>query len=173
MATSLFDQDGIQVRFLNSNVEGNNINSEQAALNLLSQIRYSGLTPLGTSLDKKSEWSGSDPSVCQLDRLIVCEKVLQPLILGPARANQLQKPVLVITITDGTPAGEPKDQVFRVIQNANAELQRTRYGPDALSLQFARSSRHFFPWPKEQRSSFLCLGGGRGRERFESAGVLG
>jgi hypothetical protein len=28
-------------------------------------------------------------------------KILQPLILGPARAGRLQKPVLIITITDG------------------------------------------------------------------------
>ena len=39
-----------------------------------------GLTPLGTALD---------------------QKVLQPLLLGPARQRQLQKPLLVIAITDG------------------------------------------------------------------------
>ncbi|CED85429.1 von Willebrand factor, type A [Phaffia rhodozyma] len=116
-ASSLFDTDGIQVRFLNSNVEGNNITSEQGATQLLSQIRYSGLTPLGTSLDKK---------------------ILQPLVLGPARAGRLEKPVLIIVITDGTPAGEPKDMVFRVITNASNELKRTRYGSDAISFQFAQ-----------------------------------
>lgn len=73
--TGLLDADGIQVRFLNSNVEGNNIATEQAALALLGNIKYSGLTPLGTSMDKK---------------------VVQPLLLGPARAGRLQKPVLII-----------------------------------------------------------------------------
>lgn len=34
------------------------------------------------------------------------QKILQPLLLGPARSNQLQKPLLVIAITDGAPAGE-------------------------------------------------------------------
>jgi hypothetical protein len=76
-ASSLFDADGIQVRFLNSQVQGNGIKSEQDALQLLSQVKFSGLTPLGTAMD---------------------QKVLQPLILGPARANALQKPVLVIAI---------------------------------------------------------------------------
>lgn len=122
-ATSLFDQDGIQVRpnyrpslpsltpplpqvrFMNSRVEGNGINSEAAALNLLTQVRFSGLTPLGTQLDAK---------------------IIQPLLLGPARANQLKKPLLIVILTDGTPAGEPKEQVFNVILRTNQELQRTR-----------------------------------------------
>lgn len=39
---SLMDQDGIQVRFLNSRVEGNNITSEQQALQLVSQVKFSG-----------------------------------------------------------------------------------------------------------------------------------
>ncbi len=46
----------------------------------LVQIKFTGTTPLGTSLDRK---------------------VLQPLVLGPARSQQLRKPVLVIAITDG------------------------------------------------------------------------
>lgn len=115
-ATSLFDQDGIQVRFLNNRIEGNNITSEQAALNLVQQVKFSGLTPLGTSLDRK---------------------ILQPLVLGPARAGALQKPVVIVVITDGTPAGDqisPEDAILR----ADAELKRTRYGPDAVSYQFAQ-----------------------------------
>lgn len=75
-ATSLFDHDGIQIRFMNNRLEGNNIASEQAAANLLQQVKFSGLTPLGTSM-----WS----------------KVIQPLVLGPARSNALQKPVLIIS----------------------------------------------------------------------------
>lgn len=76
-AASLFDTDGISVRFLNSPVEGNGIRDAGGAMNLLQQIRYSGLTPLGTSMDRK---------------------ILEPLVLNPARAGRLQKPVLVITI---------------------------------------------------------------------------
>jgi len=116
-ATSLFDQDGIQVRFMNNRLEGNNIASEQQALQLVQQVKFSGLTPLGTGM-----WN----------------KIIQPLVLGPARANALQKPVLIIAITDGTPAGESKDEIFSVIQRTDAELRRTRYGPDAISYQFAQ-----------------------------------
>nr|ODN90640.1 hypothetical protein L203_01751 [Cryptococcus depauperatus CBS 7841] len=116
-ATSLFDHDGISVRLMNSSVEGNQIRTEQEALHLVSQVRFAGLTPLGTSL-----W----------------HKILNPLVVGPAMQNRLMKPVVVITITDGSPAGEPKDEIFNVILRADADLKRTRYGPDAISYQFAQ-----------------------------------
>ncbi|EIW73372.1 hypothetical protein TREMEDRAFT_56189 [Tremella mesenterica DSM 1558] len=116
-ACSLFDQDGIQVRFMNSRVDGNNVSSEAAAMQLLQQVKFSGLTPLGTSM-----W----------------HKILQPLVVQPARGGQLQKPVLVITITDGSPAGENRNEINKVIMQTDAELRRSRYGPDAISYQFAQ-----------------------------------
>lgn len=115
--TSKFDDDGIQVRFMNDRTEGNGIRNEGQALQLVEQIKFSGLTPLGTSL---------------------YQKVLQPLVLGPATQNRLQKPVLIIAITDGTPAGENKDEIINVILRTDKELKRTRYGPDAVSYQFAQ-----------------------------------
>lgn len=81
-AASLFDQDGIQVRFMNSKVQGNDITNESQALNLVNSVRFSGLTPLGTELQNK---------------------VLQPLVLSKAKNKTLEKPVLVIVVTDGTP----------------------------------------------------------------------
>ncbi|WVQ81562.1 hypothetical protein IAT38_003686 [Cryptococcus sp. DSM 104549] len=116
-ATSLFDQDGIQVRFMNSTVEGNGIRTEQQASQLVSQVQFAGLTPLGTSM-----W----------------QKVLMPLVLGPAQQNRLQKPVVIISITDGVPAGEPKEEIFNVILRANQQLSQSRYGADAVSYQFAQ-----------------------------------
>lgn len=116
-ATALFDQDGIQVRFMNSPVQGDNITSEPAAMSLIQNVKFSGLTPLGTNL---------------------MTKVLEPLLLRPARMNQLQKPLVVVTITDGTPAGENRDEVFNVIQRVDHELSRSRYGRDAVSYQFAQ-----------------------------------
>lgn len=105
---------------MNSQVQGDNITSEPAAMNLISQIKFSGLTPLGTNL---------------------MVKVLEPLVLRPARMNQLQKPVVVITITDGTPAGENRDEIFTVIQRVDQELSRSRYGRDAVSYREYSASR--------------------------------
>lgn len=113
-ATSLFDADGISVRFMNSNAQGDHITTEAQATQLVSQVKFSGLTPLGTSL-----WN----------------KVIQPMVLAPARANRLEKPVVVIAITDGTPAGESRDEVFNVIQRTDRELSATRYGRDAISYR--------------------------------------
>ncbi|TKA51120.1 hypothetical protein B0A53_05938 [Rhodotorula sp. CCFEE 5036] len=127
-ACSAFDDDGIQVRFMNSRVEGNGIKTEQEATSLISQIRFSGLTPLGTALD---------------------QKVLQPLLLGPARNNQLKKPLLIIAVTDGAPGGEDRNTLVRVLVNASRFLKQTRYGPDAMSVQLAQigndlKARHNF-----------------------------
>ncbi|KAK9316812.1 hypothetical protein V1524DRAFT_425645 [Lipomyces starkeyi] len=116
-AAALFDNDGIEVRFMNSKVQGNGINSEAAASNLVSQVRFSGLTPLGSGL---------------------LSKVLDPLVLGPARSGSMKKPVLVIAITDGQPAGEDSRTVFDVIKGAKRSLASTRYGPGAVAFQFAQ-----------------------------------
>lgn len=116
-AASLFDQDGIDVRFMNGQLQGTGINSEQAASQLVSQARFAGLTPLGTNLNKK---------------------VIEPLVISPARNGQLKKPILVITITDGQPAGEDAKTIFRVIRGAKQAVAQSRYGPGAVAFQFAQ-----------------------------------
>jgi hypothetical protein len=60
---------------------------------LLSQVQYSGLTPLATTLSSK---------------------VLAPIVFSLASSGQLAKPVLIITITDGEPTDNPKDMVVQV-----------------------------------------------------------
>lgn len=115
---SLFDDDGIQVRFMNSNVEWNNIRQGHPVEADVKKMKYQGMTPLGTSLKNK---------------------VLDPLVVGPARAGRLRKPVLIITITDGQPMGEPKGAVHEAIRYASTELSRLpRYGAGAVSFQFAQ-----------------------------------
>lgn len=74
-ATSLFDEDGFSVRFLNSDVKGDHIRSEEEAVRLLDRVSFNGETPLATSLKNK--------------------------ILVPMADQGLQKPLHVIIITDG------------------------------------------------------------------------
>ncbi|KAI8590354.1 hypothetical protein BDZ88DRAFT_415012 [Geranomyces variabilis] len=114
---SLFDHDGISVRFMNSDAQGNNITTEAQASQLVRNVKYMGTTPLGTKLDAK---------------------VLQPMVLAPARAGSLPKPVLVIVITDGEPVGETRSHVNNVITAAKQALGSTRYGPSAVAFQFAQ-----------------------------------
>lgn len=80
-----------------------------------------GTTPLGSNLDRK---------------------VLQPMVLNQARSGSMQKPVLVICITDGEPTGEPKDATRQVVMNAKNQLQSSPYGPGAVAFQFAQVSMH-------------------------------
>jgi hypothetical protein len=117
-ATSLFDEDGIQVRFMNSPDQGNGIRNEQQVNEMVARTRFSGLTPMGRELQNK---------------------ILGPLVLQAARSGALRKPVLVITITDGQPTGESSSDVARIIKSASDEVSRNpRYGKGALAFQFAQ-----------------------------------
>lgn len=79
-ASSLFDQDGFSVRFMNSGLEGNNVRTPEQAEALVNQVKFEGVTPLAGSLH---------------------DKILMPLVYNPANRGALNKPVLVIIITDG------------------------------------------------------------------------
>ncbi|BGP20004.1 hypothetical protein JCM10213v2_008137 [Rhodosporidiobolus nylandii] len=116
-AAGLFDADGIQVRWMNSKKEGNGYTTQQQALDLISKVKFNRGTPLGTSLH---------------------EKVLEPLVLKPAKKNKLKKPVLIVIVTDGAPTGEPKDTIVRVIKSAQDALDKTPYTADAVSFQLAQ-----------------------------------
>ena len=126
---TLFDDDGISIRFMNDwwsdpAMDGfdmrrlDGIRNEQMVEHVIGKIQFTGLTPLGTELKNK---------------------VIDPMVLGPARNRQLQKPVLVITITDGNPAGETDNVIYEVIRHASNELSRMpQYGPGAIAFQFAQ-----------------------------------
>lgn len=115
--SSLMDDDGLEVRFMNSSIQGNHLKSENDVSQLISQVTFRGLTPLGTSLKSK---------------------VVEPMVLQAARQNRLRKPVLVVTITDGQPAGEATNTVFSVVKDTKRFLMKTPYSPGACAFQFAQ-----------------------------------
>ncbi|KAF1965632.1 hypothetical protein BU23DRAFT_627156 [Bimuria novae-zelandiae CBS 107.79] len=113
-AATLFDADGINIRFMNTNLApgmGDHIAQEAQIESLMRGVQFKGLTPMGTSLEKK---------------------VIDDLI-GKARAGQFRKPVLVLSVTDGQPAGEPQNKVFEVINKAVQSLP-----PGGIAFQFAQ-----------------------------------
>lgn len=117
-AAALFDDDGVQVRFMNSPDQGNGIRNEQQVNDLVARVKFSGLTPMGRELENK---------------------ILLPMVRVPARSGQLRKPVLIITITDGQPTNDQSTSVKRVITDTVEELSRDRrYGKGAVSFQFAQ-----------------------------------
>ena len=79
-ASSLFDQDGFSVRFMNSNLQADGVRSEQQAEELVNRADFSGVTPLAASLNK-----------------VLVEFAPRQSNMPPA----LRKPVLIIIITDG------------------------------------------------------------------------
>ena len=125
-AATLFDTDGVSLRFMNWKPQNmarlDNIRNEQQIEALLQPgpdgVQFSGLTPLGTELRNQ---------------------VIEPLVLQKARSNALQKPVLVITITDGQPAGENRNTLKEAILYTMSEFQRMpQYGHRPVSFQFAQ-----------------------------------
>lgn len=122
-AIMLFDDDGVSVRCMNTvpSVRVDNIKSEQEVETLVSNISFQGTTPLGTELKNK---------------------IIDPMVLRKAKSpsERLEKPVLIITITDGQPVepGGKNRAVHDTVRYASQELSRTKYGPGAVSFQFAQ-----------------------------------
>lgn len=94
----------------------NNVKTAQQIEQLIAGIKFSGLTPMGTQLKQK-----------------VTDHIVQE-----ARQGRLKKPVLVIIVTDGQPAGEPPNAVFDTIREASSAMSSTQYGKGALAFQFAQ-----------------------------------
>lgn len=119
---TMFDDDGISVRFMNDTPrihprELDGIRSEAQVEDLVRRTDFTGATPMGEKLR---------------------EKITGPL-LEYARGDQLKKPVLVITITDGRPTDNTRNDVRAVIKAATTELDKLpKYRAGVLSLQFAQ-----------------------------------
>ena len=138
-AATLFDDDGISVRFINWQPPENprpedntmplsslnNIRDEAYVERLVSMTPFKGLTAVGS-------------------------KMKQHILYGPllnvmthVKDRTLAKPVLILTVTDGQPAGEtigPNDTALRdVIRDTSTELSKyPMYGSGAISFQFAQ-----------------------------------
>lgn len=111
---------GISIRFMNSNLQGDNIRDSISAANLLARCQFSGMTPLGTQMHAR---------------------ILKPMVEAAIANCTLQKPVLVITITDGEPTSEPESKIVKVIKNMKAFASKSQYGSGAVAFEFAQVRR--------------------------------
>jgi len=111
---SLFDDDGIDIRFLNNRKE-HNVKSEEQASQIIKNIPFSGMTPLGESLE---------------------QYVLRPFVINKIQSRTFEKPLLVYVLTDGEPTNKNKPR--EVILNMKNYLQQTNFGAHAVSYQFAQ-----------------------------------
>ncbi|TID18952.1 hypothetical protein E6O75_ATG06073 [Venturia nashicola] len=116
---TIFDDDGISLRFMNARYPEQsleNIRTEQQIDALMRNAQFKGLTPMGTELRAK---------------------VVDGIIVPKVQQRQYRKPTLVITITDGQPAGEAPNTVFDTIKYA-AQVVSQAHGPGGVSFQFAQ-----------------------------------
>ncbi|KAF4553852.1 Hypothetical protein D9617_6g095850 [Elsinoe fawcettii] len=119
-AATLFDDDGIEIRFMNQDPPSNmtsGVKTQEQVSALMNGHRFSGLTPMGTNLRKK---------------------VVDDIFLRNLRSGRMRKPLLVIVITDGQPAGEPQNAVFDTVRDAVNEASRSPLGNGAIAFQFAQ-----------------------------------
>jgi len=140
-AATMWDPDGISIRFMNSNLPGSlldNVRGEQQvdqvrdhlyttrlevlclrSSQIMRQVKFSGLTPMGRELKRK---------------------VIDGIVLPAARGNQLRKPVLVICISDGQPAGDEPgpNAVFDTVRYAVNEVGRATGSKGGIAFQFAQ-----------------------------------
>lgn len=113
--STLMDPDGIVVRFFNSKVEGNGIGSLSDVSKIFNQVRPSGSTPMGKNLKSK-----------------IFDNIIYPL----AQTNELARPVLILTITDGVPDSQ-SDVINSIIEIKNF-CSKTKYGSNAIAFSFSQ-----------------------------------
>lgn len=125
---SLLDADGVVLRFLNSNMEGNGLSSSKEVDDIIKKVSPSGCTPTGESIETK---------------------ILDKMVLPFLKSGELGRPVLVITITDGFPYRQytddkdanikiAKQRVVDAILRCKNECTKSKYGENAMAFSFAQ-----------------------------------
>jgi hypothetical protein len=79
---TILQPEGISLRFLNYSDDGgfDDLKEESLIMSIVESVKVSNGTPLGEKLDRK---------------------IVQPMIIDKAVAGCLEKPVIVVIITDG------------------------------------------------------------------------
>lgn len=112
---SLMDADGVCVRFFNSSQEANGVSNANDVNNLLNVVRPSGGTPMGEMMKVK-----------------VIDKMVRNLLMS----GNLDRPILIITVTDGVP-NNPAAVINTITEARNMALQ-SKYGENAIAFSFAQ-----------------------------------
>ena len=141
-AATLFDDDGISMRFMNwplAEDEGTDHRGQKKPLDpgkvYLSQL--DGLRDVATvqRIVAKAPFRGTTPLGENLRKKVLDTR----LVLQQVRANNLQKPILLLAITDGAPMPEKPQVLFEALRYASDAFSRNpRYGAGAISFQFAQ-----------------------------------
>lgn len=109
---TMFDDDGVSVRFLNSYERGDNISNSTDVDNLFKNVRPCGGTPIGGSL----------------------MKIYTEFLESQLQTGTLQKPVLVLTYTDGASS----DNITEVIKYVRSNTRNSKYGSKCVLFSFSQ-----------------------------------
>jgi hypothetical protein len=112
---SLMDADGVCVRFFNLSQEANGMSNAKDVKNLFNAVRPSGGTPMGEMMKEK-----------------VIDKMIRNLLMS----GNLDRPILIITVTDGCP-NNPIAVINTIREARNMSLQ-SKYGENAIAFSFAQ-----------------------------------
>jgi len=115
--STLMDPDGVVVRFLNKKIgaDGNGLRGLNDVQSLFSKCRPNGGTPLGRAI--KNE-------------------IYENIVAKQLKNNELERPVLLMTITDGSPNNE--DNVFRAIIDIVNDFGKSKYGKYGMAFSFSQ-----------------------------------
>lgn len=110
------DNKGVHLRFINRPVvNSDNLNAEE--IERIMAFEPKGGTRIGANLR---------------------EKILKPFIFDVLdRGDKLERPYLILTITDGSPEGEEEDQFRNAIVECSRRLVQRNYKPDGKSCRAA------------------------------------
>ena len=125
---TLIDPDGIVVRFINSLEEGNQVNSSSAVEGLMKkiQLKSRNLTDVGDTIR---------------------HKIFNPILKPMLESQQLSRPIIVVTVTDGCPThGQNQASLFTLGEQHLTEtirecvelFDRSKYGKYGICFSFAQ-----------------------------------
>jgi hypothetical protein len=101
---------GVHFRFINKVTPNANFLDSNGVQSLLTSTKPNGATPIGTQLK---------------------EKILNPLVYSVLDAGkQLERPYLIMIITDGCPSVEPNDALRNSILECGKRLKAAAYRRD-------------------------------------------
>lgn len=129
--SALFDDDGIDIEFLNNEEKYRGIREGKIASQILHDLEFQGKTKLGQALHQKVYRRFFHKSTSTDSSL------------------KLKKPVLVFIITDGAPSGEPENNLEKQIRKAREYLDDEGYPPDFFRYQIVQVGKN------QQSSEFL------------------
>lgn len=106
------DGKGAHIRFINSNKTGQDLNADQ--IDQMLQFDPDGGTNIGTNMTKR---------------------ILEPMIYDELdkSGGALERPLLVLTITDGEPSQEPRDTFKKAIESCGRRLEEKQYPQECES----------------------------------------